>query len=129
MPGLPFILQGRTNSIAWGITASLTDVSDLYNEKVVGDQYEVDGKLRDFKKYEYTIAVKGMEPEEFTVRETHRGPLLPSSIMKEATVLFSNKVPFPEDMSFDMSLAWAGFRSGESMFKICEMTRRDMDLF
>jgi len=33
MPGIPLVLIGRTENISWGITAALTDVSDLYREK------------------------------------------------------------------------------------------------
>ena len=34
MPGMPFVLMGRTQNAAWAITAALTDVSDLYSEEV-----------------------------------------------------------------------------------------------
>ena len=35
--GIPFILIGRTNNISWGITAAITDVSDLYRETLSDD--------------------------------------------------------------------------------------------
>ena len=114
--------------MAWGITASLVDVSDLFNEKVVGDQYLVDGEMRDLRHHTYELKVKGEDPQTFVVRESHRGPVLPSSLLKEAQLLFSNKVPFPKDMEFDLSMSWAGHRSGDTMFKILEYTRSDMDL-
>lgn len=44
MPGVPLVLIGRTRHISWGITASLTDVSDLYREKIKDDYYFLDGK-------------------------------------------------------------------------------------
>ena len=45
IPGVPFMLIGRTNYIQWGATASHTDVSDLYREKISSDgkQYLIDG--------------------------------------------------------------------------------------
>jgi len=32
-PGIPMIFNGRSNDIAWALSASLTDVSDLYREE------------------------------------------------------------------------------------------------
>jgi penicillin amidase len=49
MPGVPLVLIGRTRHVSWGITASLTDVSDLYREKIRGDQYYLDGKWMPLK--------------------------------------------------------------------------------
>jgi acyl-homoserine lactone acylase PvdQ len=77
----------------------------------------------------YDIKVKGQDPEQFVVRETHRGPLLPSSLLKEAQVLFSNKVPLPDDMQFDLSIAWSGLTSGESMFGILRNMEEDIDMY
>ena len=39
LPGLPGLTFGRTNNISWGITAAVTDISDLYKEKIVGEKY------------------------------------------------------------------------------------------
>lgn len=49
MPGVPLVLIGRTRHVSWGITASLTDVSDLYREKISGDHYYLDGEWRPLK--------------------------------------------------------------------------------
>jgi penicillin amidase len=49
MPGVPLVLIGRTRHVSWGITASLTDVSDLYREKIRGDYYYLDGEWRPLK--------------------------------------------------------------------------------
>ena len=39
--GIPLILIGRTSKISWGMTAALTDVSDLFRETTSdnGKQY------------------------------------------------------------------------------------------
>ena len=34
IPGVPLVIVGRANHMAWGITNPLTDVSDLYSETV-----------------------------------------------------------------------------------------------
>lgn len=48
MPGLPLVIIGRTKYISWGITASVTDIADLFREQLSDDltQYEVDGEWR-----------------------------------------------------------------------------------
>lgn len=33
-PGIPFILIGRSQHMSWGVTAALTDVSDLFREEI-----------------------------------------------------------------------------------------------
>ena len=33
-PGLPYFLLGKTPQLAWSVTAALTDLSDLYKEKI-----------------------------------------------------------------------------------------------
>lgn len=43
MAGIPLIMFGRTNNITWGITAAVTDTSDLYKEKIEDGKYLVDG--------------------------------------------------------------------------------------
>ena len=45
VPGMPMVLIGRTKYIAWGITAAMTDVSDLFKEKIDNStkKYFVDG--------------------------------------------------------------------------------------
>ena len=47
-PGVPLVLIGRTKNVYWGITAALTDVSDLFREEIdeETDQYLVDGQWK-----------------------------------------------------------------------------------
>jgi len=34
---MPLILVGRTKHISWAATAANTDISDLYQEEILGD--------------------------------------------------------------------------------------------
>ena len=61
IPGCPYVAIGRTPHMAWGITASLADVSDLYSEEVSNGRYLVDGNWRDIDSKAYQIKVKGEE--------------------------------------------------------------------
>lgn len=114
-PGVPMILIGRSKDISWGITAALTDVSDLFRESlnVKEDKYMLDGKWKDFKVISHQIKVKGGKTENFDVKYTHRGPLISSSVIKNAQVLFDNQIPIHEDLG-NFSLSWGGHILGES---------------
>lgn len=65
MPGVPLVLIGRTRHLTWGITASLTDVSDLYREKIRDDQYFLDGKWVPLKIENHKIQIKGNKTIDF----------------------------------------------------------------
>ncbi|WP_350349492.1 penicillin acylase family protein [Agromyces sp. G08B096] len=74
--GLPGVIIGHNQRIAWGFTNLGPDVADLFLEKVQGDEYELDGALRPLTLREETIEVAGGEPETITVRSTARGPIV-----------------------------------------------------
>ena len=66
LPGVPGILVGRNDRIAWGLTNTGADVQDLYLERL--DQ--------PFAQFEETIKVKGAADERFVVRSSRHGPVL-----------------------------------------------------
>ncbi len=77
--GVPGVIIGHNNNIAWGFTNTGPDVMDLYIEKVNPDnpnQYEVDGKWVNFETRTETINVNGGAPQTFTVRSTRHGPVI-----------------------------------------------------
>ncbi|WP_179825393.1 penicillin acylase family protein [Nocardiopsis aegyptia] len=74
--GLPGVIIGQNESIAWGFTNLNPDVMDLYVERIDGDGYVVDDEVRPLETREETIAVAGGDDVEITVRSTHHGPLL-----------------------------------------------------
>lgn len=39
LPGIPFIMIGRTDYVAWGITNNIIDNSDYYVETIMNDTY------------------------------------------------------------------------------------------
>jgi penicillin amidase len=74
--GVPGVVIGHTNKVAWGFTNMGPDVTDLYLEKLRGDTYTYAGKQVPLAVREETIKVKGEEPKKITVRATRHGPLL-----------------------------------------------------
>ncbi|MFC2160896.1 penicillin acylase family protein [Acidobacteriota bacterium] len=90
LPGVPFVMIGHNDSIAWGITNSAADVQDLYIEKFNDseDMYlDVDG-WKPLIKREELIKIKGKKnPESIEVLWTNRGPIVSPLIIKSETPL------------------------------------------
>ncbi len=75
--GLPGVVIGHNQQIAWGFTNLNPDVVDLYLEKVTARTYLYDGRQHPLRTREETIKVQGRDkPVRLTVRETRHGPLL-----------------------------------------------------
>lgn len=77
--GVPGVIIGHTDRVAWGFTNVGPDVMDLYIEKVNPDnpnQYEVNGEWVDFETRQETIDVVGSDPVEITIRTTRHGPVI-----------------------------------------------------
>jgi penicillin amidase len=77
LPGVPGILIGRTERVAWGFTNTGPDVQDLYLEKLdaAGNYLTPDG-ARPFEVIEETIKVRGREDERHRVRISRHGPVI-----------------------------------------------------
>jgi penicillin amidase len=77
--GVPGVVIGHNDRIAWGFTNVGPDVIDLYIEKVNPEnpnQYEVNGQWVDFETRKEVIQVAGGDPVEITVRLTRHGPVI-----------------------------------------------------
>lgn len=79
--GVPLIIIGRNNAIAWGLTNVMADDADFYLEDIDTTdtpKYRVDNEWRELIIREEEIKIKGQNPVRFSVYETHRGPLVQS---------------------------------------------------
>jgi penicillin amidase len=77
--GVPGVVIGHNDKIAWGFTNTGPDVMDLYIEKINPEnpnQYEVNGKWVDFATRTETIPVVGGAAVDITVRSTRHGPVV-----------------------------------------------------
>lgn len=75
-PGIPGVLIGHNQSIAWSWNGQGAKDSDLYLEKVTGAEYSYDGHQYPLTEHQETIAVADASPVTITVRATRHGPLL-----------------------------------------------------
>lgn len=62
--GMPGVVIGHNQDIAWGMTNSGVDVTDLYLEKLSGDGYLVDGTTKPFTTRTETIKVAAWRVQE-----------------------------------------------------------------
>ena len=78
LPGFPFVIAGHNEHVAWGFTALLADVQDLYIEKLDGKgNYQApDGTWKPLGIDHETIRVRGGKDVAFDVQSTGHGPLL-----------------------------------------------------
>jgi penicillin amidase len=121
--GLPGVVIGHNQEIAWGFTNLGPDVTDLYLEKVEGKSYEYDGKLHPLALHDETIDVRGEEePFTFTVRATRHGPLL-SDVSRQLSTVGAN-APTGQGApdrgnGYAVALAWTALtpnRTADSIF-------------
>ncbi|HET7792183.1 MAG TPA: penicillin acylase family protein [Rhizobacter sp.] len=79
MPGLPFVVLGQNEHIAWGFTNTAPDVQDLYIERIKPDdatQYQTPTGWAEFTSFTETIKVKGKPDVTLVVRSTRHGPVI-----------------------------------------------------
>ena len=78
--GVPLVILGHNDHIAWGTSNLGNDVQDLYLEKLNDlqnpTQYEYQGKWYDLEIIPDTITIKGQEPLKFNILLTQHGPIL-----------------------------------------------------
>lgn len=127
--GVPGVIIGHNANIAWGFTNLTTDVTDLYIEKVDGDEYWRDGALVPLDIRRETISVAGGEDVELEIRSTVHGPII-SGLTDDATAISddpyvggttSGAVGAPADGlsgEYAVSLQWTALRPGTTAASI-----------
>jgi penicillin amidase len=124
LPGLPFVVAGHNEHVAWGFTALQADVQDLYEEKLDGSGNYLDdndsgtsGTWKPLKVDHEVIHVRGSHDVSLDVSFTERGPLLNPLLTKDSTPLSLrwtlydnalNKIPLYE---INTASNWSEFSS------------------
>jgi penicillin amidase len=147
-PGVPGVIAGHNDRIAWGYTNLGPDVQDLFIEKVNPDnpnQYEVEGKWVDFQTRKETIKVGGGDPVGITVRSTRHGPVIsdtygpisdnvtptalpfkdragialpPNYVIALSWTALTPNSPFEAVWGFDQAQNWEQFRAAARMWTV-----------
>ncbi|MBT9526975.1 MAG: penicillin acylase family protein, partial [Rhizobacter sp.] len=79
MPGLPVVVLGQNEHVAWGFTNTGPDVQDLYIERIKPDdptQYQTPEGWAPFATFTETIKVKGKPDVTLVARSTRHGPVI-----------------------------------------------------
>jgi penicillin amidase len=78
LPGVPLVIAGHNDHVAWGFTALYGDVQDLYVEKLdgKGNYTGADGQMKPLAHAQETIHVRLSKDVKLDVLLTDHGPLL-----------------------------------------------------
>ena len=122
--GLPGVIIGHNERIAWGLTNLGPDVADLYLERLDGDTYELDGAAVPLTLREETIEVAGGDPVTITVRSTGRGPLVTDIGADFAAVAEDYPAASGQpDGDYGVSLQWTALTPGTTPQAVFAMNR------
>jgi penicillin amidase len=113
--GLPGVVIGHNQSIAWGFTNLGPDVSDFFLEQVRGNTYLRDGRQVPLTTRTETIKVAGGSDQTITVRSTVHGPILSDAL--EPVEQAGESPPVNGRTSpgtYEVALDWTGLQVGQT---------------
>ena len=102
LPGLPYVILGRTPTAAWGFTNTGPDSQDLYLEQIDPanpKQYRTPTGFAAFTEREEIIKVKKQGDVKYTVRGTRHGPVVSDAQSAYGPILNKTK--------YAVALRWA----------------------
>ncbi|MBV9269253.1 MAG: penicillin acylase family protein [Acidobacteriaceae bacterium] len=119
LPGVPGVILGHNEQIAWGVTNLQSDVMDLYAEQLDqrSGRYIYQGKVEQAQLDEEFIGVRGQKPVRVDVWITRHGPILASEGGKSFAMRWtaSDGFSFPF-WAIDNAHNWGEFRSAVQQF-------------
>jgi penicillin G amidase len=112
IPGMPAIVIGKNQNIAWAMTNVMADDADFYTESIdsTGKNYLLNGTYRPLSIRKDTIYVKGSTPIVYEIKNTHRGPIITD--IHSYTKYF----PYTGVKTAQMSMRWTGQEFSDEMF-------------
>jgi penicillin G amidase len=97
--GVPYLIMGRNERVAWGITNNICSQRDLYQERSDPGHpgcFLYDGAWEPAKETRETIAIRGEEAYRLTVRRSRNGPIV------------DHLLPEPAQQTGPVSVRWLG---------------------
>lgn len=119
--GLPCIIVGHNQRIAWGLTNLEFDVQDLYREQIdlQSGRYVFQGKTEQARLERETMAVDGAEPRATLVWVTRHGPVFVNDQERPYSLRWTAAEPggfaFPF-LGLNRAANWDEFRAAISHF-------------
>jgi penicillin G amidase len=134
LPGMPGVLLGHNDRIAWGSTALMADAQDVFVEELdaSGDRYRFRGDWLDVRSWEEEIGVRDGRPVRVRVRLTHHGPILRSRGRWALALRWERLDTPPGDPTFhalNVAADWGGFRAALRSYSLppTDFTYADVD--
>jgi penicillin amidase len=124
--GMPGVIIGHNQSIAWGMTNLGADVTDLYLQKVTSGTYLYDGRQVPFTTRKETIKVAGGKDRTITVRETKNGPVISDRSDEIRDVGRTAPVADPPggvNSGYAVALKWTALTASKTMDAVFELDR------
>jgi len=119
--GIPALMIGRNERVAWGITNNICMQRDLYQERTSDEKpgcFLFNGEWEPLRQRHESITVKGAGPVELTVRSSRNGPIVDELLPVEAR------------STGPVSLRWLGMYEGGWLTALLGMNRAaDCDSF
>ncbi|MDA1055927.1 MAG: penicillin acylase family protein [Planctomycetota bacterium] len=112
--GMPAIMFGRNEHVAWGITNNICSLRDLYQEQTDPDHpgcFLFDGQWEPWRERHETIGVRDVDPVTKTIRVSRNGPIV------------DEVLPPPADKTGPVSLRWLGMHEGGWLTALLGMDR------
>ncbi|MFX4293781.1 penicillin acylase family protein [Streptomyces bohaiensis] len=124
--GMPGVVIGHNQDIAWGFTNLGADVTDLYLEKLNDGTYLRDDEEVPYTTRKETIHVAGGESREITVRATENGPIVSdrSEELRDTGGLapVGNAAP-DRGNGYAVSLRWTALEPSKTMDAVFNLNR------
>lgn len=119
--GLPGVVIGHNQSIAWGLTNLGPDVADLVVEKVRDGEVVRDTGDEPVTTRKETVKIANEEPREITIRSTRNGPLISDlngpyrSVLDSSTgANTADTRSGPADEHYQLALQWTALEPGNT---------------
>jgi penicillin amidase len=112
IPGLPAIVIGKNQNIAWAMTNVMADDADFYVENIdsIGQNYLLNGSWKPLSIQKDTVYVKNSSPVIYDIERTHRGPIITN------IHTFTKLYPNTGVKTAPMSMRWTGQEFSDEMF-------------
>ena len=114
LPGVPCVITGHNEQIAWGVTNTEVDAADLYFENLNArtGQYVFKNSVEQAQLDREVISVRGAKPVEVNVWVTRHGPVLIERGGRSITIRWTAAggftMPF---LDLDRAKNWGEFRA------------------
>lgn len=130
LPGVPGILIGHNDRIAWGLTNATFDAEDVFIERLNPEnpnQYEVNGEWVDMDIHQESIKVQGRdEPVVITVRHTRNGLVATDAMIDHKPFSYGEKGP----ELYALTYAWTALKPMRTLQAVMKVNKaQDWDDF